>query len=109
MQADRSAGVLRASTANPPRQTSGSLESVGTKFRVPVPRDHAREIFGTLRAAYLIQLREPFLTRFTHRPYARSRENPTDVEEEATVLFADIQCAYALEPSGIVILAVRTN
>jgi len=96
-------------TSNPPRQQLLSPGSVGTTFRIALSRDDARRLMPGLRAAFVIETRAPYLVTVVHAPFTLSLDNPTDIEQHATVLVADIQCALLMDADGKVLLTVTTN
>jgi len=76
--------------SSPPLQSPSTIESIGVKFRLSMDREEAKRILPELHAAFMVELREPFVVQINHKPYSLTRDHPRDIDEHATILFGDI-------------------
>lgn len=76
---------------------------------VSVPISKAQAFKKQARSAFVVVIKEPYLTRASFAYGDVTINNPTDVRIDATVLHADIQCALLTDGSNKVLTAFATR
>ncbi len=76
-----------------------------------VPVEKAKSLKNEIEAAYFIRLREspPYVVRKMRRTREPTITVPREVWEDATVLIADIRCAFLADSENVVIAAYPTR
>lgn len=75
-----------------------------------MPSEAAQQLKPTLKLAFAISPKEPFVVRRTFAGRGKvTIQNPRDVTETATVLIADIQCGLVLDGANKVLGAYPTR
>lgn len=79
---------------------------VGELHMDPVTARHAKL---TMRVAFVVVPKEPFVVSHTTSPSTATIDNPQEVTVTTRVLFADIQCALLLDERNTVLGAYETQ
>lgn len=74
-----------------------------------VSPDKARSLKPTLRLAFVVSPKEPYLFQGNHQPFDISISNPRDIVEEFSVLVADIKCGLLLDSNNLVLASYPTR
>lgn len=74
-----------------------------------VPPERAKVLKQTIKMAYVVEPKEPFLVRSSYNGHEPTIQVPTDVTEVVSVLIADIQCGLVTDATNTVLGAYPTN
>lgn len=72
------------------------------------PED-ARRLKPTLKLAFVVTPKEPFLVKGTHKPFEVTIRDPRDLTEDFSILVADIQCGLVTDAGNRVLAAYPTR
>lgn len=80
-----------------------------TLIELTTPPAGAKRIKESIQTAFLVRPFAPYVLHGDGRAGSPTITRPIDIETDTTVLFADIQCAFILDPSNKVLGALPTK
>ncbi len=68
-----------------------------------MPPAEARRLKPSLKLAFVVSPKEPYVVTGTHNPYNTTLQDPREISEEFTILVADFRCGLVIDAASKVL------